>query len=196
VTKYGTADLGAPSNVPGTTIVQACSQFIENGGGTLANGGSTNKYFVGPNTSTGSEATCVVNGTGGAGKGGAVGYVTASTKPAGVYSVPVFGIDPDAYTSAQLQNLVKCGEYPYWAPSTLGIRATSPPATAPLTAAQQTALSTVGIFTDTNSPDYIPAGDFQSGIALIKPRVNSPFNVQFQSLNCDAGPPFAALARP
>jgi hypothetical protein len=198
VTKYGTADLGSPSNVPGTLVTQACSQFLEGGGGANANppAGSTNKYFFGPNTSTGSETTCVTNATGGAGKGGGIGYVTASTTGAGFYSVPVFGIDPDSYTAAQLQELVKCGEYPYWAPSTLGIRATSPPATAPFTAAQSFALSLVGFFTDTNSPDYIPAGDFQSGIALIKPRVNSPFSVQFQSLNCDANIPKAPVARP
>jgi hypothetical protein len=200
VTKYGTQDVGTPSNVPGTLVTQACSQFLQGAGGGLANGGSTNKYFFGPNTSTGSEATCVLNATGGAGKGGGVGYVTASTKdtanPLRYYSVPVYGIDPDAYSAAQLQELVKCGEYPYWAPSTLGIRATSPAATVPLTSAQSLALQTVGIFTDTNSPDYIPAGDFQSGIALIKTRVNNIYNTQFQSLNCDANVPFAPMARP
>jgi hypothetical protein len=190
----------APLGTFGTTHF-LCQPAAQDGGGAIANGGAGyNKYYSGPNTSSGAEATCVINATGGAGKGGGIGYVNASRKdsasPARFYSVPVWGIDPDSYSALQLQQLVKCGEYPYWAPSTLGIANTTPAATLPAAQAVAFALSDVAVFNDTNSPDYIPLGDFQSGIALDKVKTQSPYTVTFTSSNCDSIPPFAALPRP
>src|SRR5262249_27431536 len=71
---------------------------------------TVNKTFQ-VNTTGGDEGSCV------AGTIGSVGYVNASRTNANYYSPVVFGVDPQ---TADLRNLVKCGQYPYWGPLTGG----------------------------------------------------------------------------
>jgi len=214
LTKNGNADMETPNDgLPTGTVVEPCTAFLEGGAGaTFENppGNFTNKYFIGPQTSTTAEANCVIGASTGANTGagggsggshvGGIGYVAASKKdtnsPARYYAVPVFGTDPDALSTRQLQELVKCGEYPYWAPLTIGVPVTNPPGDAPYTTAQRNALASTLIFNETNSADYLPFGDPYTGLAFPKTQVNAPYNNKFSSLNCDSRPPIAPQARP
>jgi hypothetical protein len=183
VQKNGEHAMGA------TAGTQACDQIVEGGASDVI----TNKTFVLSNGS-GNETNCVA-GTGiGTGLTGRIGYINASSKSAtnAFYSVPVFGLDPDAYTADQLQNLVKCGNYPFWGPSTAGVGAAVDPGS--FVNAQQHALSNVTVFNTSNSPDFIPAGDGTTGLAFIKNRTSGEYFTQFQSANCDSNVPKAPLA--
>jgi len=101
--------------------------------------------------------------------------------------VPIFGIDPDANTAAQLQNLVKCGQYPFWGPETGGHGAAADPGG--FIAMQQNALLTTTLWSATNGPDFISAGNGTNGIAITKSDAAGQYSVQFQSATCDTDIP-------
>jgi len=154
-----------------TASAGPCQTYAEAGGG--AGGPITQKNIIQAPTST--DMQNCVQGTGiGAGKTGQVGYVNASRKdsvtPARFYSVPVFGIDPDAQTAAQLRNLVKCGQYPYWGPLSGGRGAEADPQG--FFASHVNAMSNGNVFdpTTASAADYLPGllGAPYDGVAFTK----------------------------
>jgi ABC-type phosphate transport system substrate-binding protein len=171
----------------------------------------TNKVFVLSNGS-GNVVNCM-NATlaGSSSTTGRLGYLNASSQDTSQAagsgkrrwgSVVLNGIDIDAYEqntsggtsgAAKVQNLVKCGAYPFWGTETVGNGAAVDPGS--FIPAQENALSSVSIFNDTNSPDYLPAGNpvAANGIANTKTRVSAQYFVQWQSANCDSNLPLAPL---
>lgn len=157
--------LAQTSHVQGATNGSfTCNAFDENTGGT-----SYTKTFQ-QNDTNQDEASCV------GGTIGAVGYVNAARTEPNMYSVPVFGVDPD---TANLRTLVKCGMYPYWGPLTggTGIHAGATPLSKPEVAAHLAALRSGQVFAA--GADYLPLGGTQTGVAFSKPQTAAAYNVKF-----------------
>jgi len=162
----------------------------------------TTKNFVLSNGS-GNMANCMEATGVGTGFNGQIGYLNASTqdtsKTSGsrrFYSVVLNGIDIDAYEqsaggAASVQNLVKCGQYPFWGVETAGTGGQVDPSS--FVQAQENALGSTTLWNTTNNPDYLPAGNGTNGIAYIKNRVSAQYFVQFQSSNCDSNVPLTPL---
>jgi hypothetical protein len=151
----------------------------------------TSKNYIEAPTS-GDEANCIA-GTGiGTGFTGQVGYVNASRTNANWYSVPVFGVDPDAQTAAQLRNLVKCGMYPYWGPLTGGRGGAADPSG--FTTAHFNALQSELIFDTSLVPDYLPLGSLSDGVAFTKDVTDGAYSMKFKPGSCDGFVPNPPLA--
>ncbi|HXK21509.1 MAG TPA: hypothetical protein VMS55_02410 [Myxococcota bacterium] len=121
------------------------------------------------NTTGGDESACV------AGTIGAVGYVNASRTNANYYSPVVFGVDPQ---TADLRNLVKCGQYPYWGPLTGGTGIHSAfLLTNVYVAAHLQSLKDSFVFS--TGSDYLPLGGLQTGVAFDKALTASYYNAKY-----------------
>jgi len=171
-----------------TAGTNACDQ-IDEGGTTDTN---TVKNYVLANGS-GNETNCLEGIGVGSGLTGRVGYVNASTRDSTAapnkrfYGMPIFGIDPDAVSTLQLQNFVKCGQYPFWGPEQGGHGAAADPGG--FIAMLQNALLTVPLWNDSNAKDFISAGNGTDGTAFSKTDVAGQYFVQFQSATCDSDIP-------
>ena len=110
-----------------------------------------------------------------AGTIGAVGYVNATRTNANYYSPVVFGVDPQ---TADLRNLVKCGQYPYWGPLTggTGIHSSFLLSNVYVAAHLQ---SLKDSFVFSTGSDYLPLGGLQTGVAFDKQLTASYYNTKF-----------------
>lgn len=165
-----------------------CENFVENGGGATV---VTSKQFI--QVGTNGQQIQAAGGEGlGAGTTGGISYVNASRSNSTTYSVPIFGIDPDAQTLPGLRQLVKCGQYPFHGPLTVG----QGPGADPL-GLRQTFLNAIssGVVFDENSvaADYLPFGDFDNGVAYSKDATAGAYFVKYKPSDCAGLEPVPAL---
>lgn len=160
------------SHIQGATVgTFTCNARNEGSGGT-----STPKVFQ-QNDTNSDEAGCVSDTT----ATGEVGYVDAARSSASMYSVPVFGVDPD---TNDLRTMVKCGMWPYWGPLTggTGLHAGATPLSNPYVVAHLAALRNGVVFGP--SEDYLPLGGIQTGVAFTKDLTASFYKLKFTPNNC------------
>lgn len=165
-----------------------CENFDEGGDGTTT---ITQKRYILANTN--GEQIQAAGGAGlGAGTTGGISYVNASRTNTTTYSVPIFGIDPDAQTPAGLRKLVKCGQYPFHGPLT----AARGPGADPLGLRQAfiNALLSGVLFDDLSAAsDYLPYSEFDDGPAYVKDFTGGAYFVKFKPSDCTGLGPVAPL---
>jgi len=165
-----------------------CENFDENAGGATT---ITQKQYI--QVGNNAQQIEAAGGAGlGAGTTGGISYVNASRSNSTTYSVPIFGIDPDAQTLIGLRHLVKCGLYPFHGPLTVA----RGPGADPLGLRQAfvNAISSQVVF-DENSiaADYLPFGDFDSGVAYSKDFTAGAYFVKYKPSDCSGLAPVAPL---
>lgn len=165
-----------------------CENFDEAGGGTTT---ITQKQYI----QVGTNGDQILNAGGGGlavGTLGGISYVNASRTNSTTYSVPIFGIDPDAQTLVGLRKLVKCGQYPFHGPLTVA----RGPGTDPLGLRQAfvNAISSEVVFNESSiAADYLPFGDFDSGVAYSKDFTAGAYFVKFKPSDCSGLEPVPPL---
>jgi hypothetical protein len=130
----------------------------------------------------------------------AIGYVDVARTNANWYAVPVLGVDPDSSTSpgialpgnnagATLQQLVKCGQYPYWGALSGGDGARN--VANVFGTAHRNALLSSLVFPSNNN--YIPLGGINTGVSYNKTRTGGVYGFKFIPTSC---PGFANVPTP
>ncbi|MFO0690575.1 MAG: hypothetical protein U0900_17880 [Myxococcota bacterium] len=166
-----------------------CENFDENGGGTTT---IVPKQYL--QVTTLAEQITAAGGSGlGAGTLGGITVVNASRTNTTTYSVPVFGVDPDAQGAPTLRLLVKCGMYPFTGPLTVG----RGPGGDPLGLRQAfvNSISSELVYDDASSTaaDYLPFGNFDSGVAYAKDLTAGQTFLKFKPASCPGVIPSAPL---
>jgi hypothetical protein len=135
---------------------------------------------------TSDETNCVQATGAGTGTVGQIGYVSGSSTGGSFYAPVVEGVDADAYSAKQIRNLVKCGLWPFVGPSVAGTGIADATGVASY---MISALTTVGLFDEGNSPNFVSLGDgLSNGIANQKARVDGPYSAIFTAENALGAP--------
>lgn len=119
-----------------------------------------------------------------AGNTGAFSYVDANRFDPGVYAPILEGVDPDAaIVAGQLKQLVKCGQYRFWQPVTVGIGANNPGGSAFITAHNAALKSKPALYVASNT--FLPA----STIGFNKNATDGSYSISFVPTSCPGAPP-------